>query len=198
MVTGVPGVNPEPWATTADFLFPVAGESANCGMGGAEDTGVVTSVTVSAAVPEMSEEGSDAEIVVAPSATPVARPFEPAVLEIEAVLGDEEDHVTESVRSTVLRSEYVPVAVNCSPAPTATLATGGATVIATSVAGSEGRGVTVSAATPDTSDEGSLAVMVAAPSATPVAKPLLEILAVVVDEEDHVTESVRSRVLRSE
>src|ERR1019366_3209647 len=91
-------------------------------------------VTVSAAVPEIRALGSLAVIVVTPSTTPVASP----VFDTVAVVVNDEDHVTESVRSRVLRSEYVPVAVNCSPAPTATLATGGVTVTETRAAGADG------------------------------------------------------------
>ncbi len=48
---------------------------------------------------------SVAVMVVAPVATPVARPWEPEVLETVAVPVNDDDHVTESVRSAVLRSE---------------------------------------------------------------------------------------------
>jgi hypothetical protein len=55
-------------------------------------------VTVRAAVPETSDDGSVAVMVVAPVATPLARPWEPAVLETVAVLAADDDHVTEAVR----------------------------------------------------------------------------------------------------
>ena len=81
--------------------------------------------------------------------------------------------------------------------PLATDATVGATVTATRMAG-----VTVRTAVPLISDDGSVAVMVAAPTPMAVALPcdpvLLEIVATELDEDDHVTESVRLAVLRSE
>jgi hypothetical protein len=97
-VTAFPGSNPEPWATTSALFFPEDGVKAICGTGGAGDTGVVTGVTVSTAVPESKELGSVALIVVAPSATPVASPWEPGMFETVALLVNDEDHVTESVR----------------------------------------------------------------------------------------------------
>ena len=75
---------------------------------GVEGGGVIGSemgVTVSAATPDTSELESVAVIVTAPVATPVARPWEPGVFEMVAVLAADDDHVTESVRSRVLRSE---------------------------------------------------------------------------------------------
>ena len=66
------------------------------------DTEMLTNtagVTVSTAVPEMRPDV--AVMVVAPVATPVARP----VLETVAVPVNDDDHVTESVRLAVLRSE---------------------------------------------------------------------------------------------
>jgi hypothetical protein len=52
-------------------------------------------------------------IVAFPGPTLVANPFEPPVLLIVATLEGEELHVTEVVKSWVLLSEYVPVALNC-------------------------------------------------------------------------------------
>ena len=57
--------------------------------------------------------GSVAVIVVEPTATLVARPGEPAPLPIAAVAGVDDAHVTAAVRSCVLLSLNVPVAVNC-------------------------------------------------------------------------------------
>ena len=89
------------------------------------------------------------------------------------------------------------MAVNCSVSPLATDATAGDTVMAVSTAGS-----TVKAAVPEMSDDGSVAVMVAAPTPVAVALPcdpgLLEMVVTELDDDDHVTESVRSAVLRSE
>src|ERR1700691_4229284 len=81
-------------------------------------------VTVKAAVPGMSVDGSVAVMVTAPVATPVASPVD----ETEAVVADDVDHVTLSVRFCVVRFEYVPVAVNCCVRPTAMEPTGGDTV----------------------------------------------------------------------
>src|SRR3984957_20483298 len=123
-------------------------------------------VTVRAAVPGMEVVGSVAVMVTAPLATPVARPWDPEAFEIDAVAALDVDQVTEVVRSVVLRSEYVPVAVNCWVWPAAIEATGGDMVMATSTAG-----VTVRAAVPGMEVVGSVAVMVTAPVAPPVARP---------------------------
>jgi hypothetical protein len=56
-----------------------------------------------------------AEIVVVPAATPFARP----ALEMLATPALEEDQVTWLVTSLWLPSLYIPVAENCSVAPTA-------------------------------------------------------------------------------
>ncbi len=57
--------------------------------------------TVITAVPEISDDGSVAEMVAAPEATPVTNPCEDTV----AVAVLEDDHVTAFVRSLVLKSE---------------------------------------------------------------------------------------------
>jgi hypothetical protein len=85
------------------------------------------------------------------------------------------------------------VAVNCWVSPAATFATGGVTVIATSTAGS-----TVITAVPEINDDGSVAVIVAAPVATAVTKPDDETVAVPVLDDDHDTVPVRLAVLPSE
>ena len=59
-------------------------------------------------------------------------------------------------------------------------------------------GRTVITAVPETSDDGSVAVIVAAPVATAVTKPDDDTDAVVALDEDHVTVSVRSAVEPSE
>jgi hypothetical protein len=149
-------------------------------------------VTVSAAVPEMAPDV--AVIVAAPVATPVARPCEPDAFDTVAAPVDD-DHVTVVVRFCVLRSEYVPVAVNCRVWPVATDAAEGLTAIDTSTAG-----VTVNAAVPEVAPD--VAVMVAAPVATPVASPCepdeFDTVAAAVLDDDHVTVVVRFWVLRSE
>ena len=66
-----------------------------------------------------------------PIATPLARP----VLLIVATDMLAEAHVTWLVRSSVVLSEYVPVAVNCSVVPVAMLGLAGVTAIEVSVAG---------------------------------------------------------------
>ncbi len=83
------------------------------------------------------------------------------------------------------------MAVNCWVPPAAIDAVVGETLMLTSTAG-----VTVRAAIPAMSPD--VAVMVVAPVATPVARPVLETVAVPVSDDDHVTESVRLAVLRSE
>ena len=60
-------------------------------------------VTVKAAVPDIDPDV--AVMVEAPMATPVARPWLPGELDTVAADVFDEDHVTELVRSTVLRSE---------------------------------------------------------------------------------------------
>jgi hypothetical protein len=60
-------------------------------------------ITVMTAVPEMSPEV--AVMVVAPVATAVARPWDPEVFDTVPVPVSDDDHVTESVRLAVLRSE---------------------------------------------------------------------------------------------
>jgi hypothetical protein len=95
-VTFIVGLKLAPSKTTIVRFFPEPGLATSDGEGG-------RGVTVRAAVPEMSPEV--AVMVVAPVATPVARPWEPEVLETVAVPVTDDDHVTESVRSAVLRLE---------------------------------------------------------------------------------------------
>jgi len=141
--------------------------------------------TVITAVPEISDEGSVAVMVATPVATAVTRPVD----DTDAVDEFEDDHVTELVRSWVLKSEYTPVAVSCCVASAGTLATGGDTVIATSTAGS-----TVMTAVPEINEDGSVAVMVATPVATPVTRPVEDTDAVESLDDDHVTELVKFAV----
>jgi hypothetical protein len=171
-----------PWIVIAVRFFPVVGVVVN-------DGGGTAGVTVSTAVPEMSPEV--AVIVVAPVATARARPCDPELLETVAAPVTDDDHVTEWVRLAVLRLEYVPVALNCWVCPAEIVAVNGETLMLTSTAGA-----TVRAAVPEMSPE--VAVMVVAPVPTPVARPELETEAVPVTDDDHVTESVRSAVLRLE
>ena len=76
----------------------------------ATETSVAT-VTVKSVVPETLP--SVAVIVVVPTATELASPSLPAALLIVAVPGLLELQVTAVVRSCVVLSENVPVAVNC-------------------------------------------------------------------------------------
>ena len=66
-----------------------------------------------------------AVIVVRPAAAGVARPLEPAVLLMAATSPAEEVQVTAAVRSFVVLSEYVPVAVNCCAVPSVMLGSAG-------------------------------------------------------------------------
>jgi hypothetical protein len=146
--------------------------------------------TVITAVPEMSDDGSVAVIVVAPVATAVTKPVEDTV----AVAGVDDDQVTVLVKLAVVPSEYTPVAVRCCVSPTGTFAASGDTVTATNTFG-----VTVITAVPDKSAAESVAVIVAAPDeATAVTKPVEDTVAVDVLEDDHVTVSVRLTIEPSE
>ena len=64
-----------------------------------------------------------------PVATPVAKPCDPEASEIVATEDVAEAHVTWLVRVCVELSEYVPVAVNCSVPPLATVGLAGETAI---------------------------------------------------------------------
>jgi len=87
----------------------------------------VVEVTVRVAVPEMDPEV--AVRVVVPAATAVARP----PVEMVAAEVVEELQVTEEVRSLVLLSEKVPVAMNCWVPPTSMLWLLGVTFMETGV-----------------------------------------------------------------
>src|SRR2546425_12096859 len=71
----------------------------------------VAAVTVSVVFPETLP--SVAVIMVVPAATDVARPFDPLALLIVATPGLDELQVTWVVKSCVVLSLKVPVAVNC-------------------------------------------------------------------------------------
>ena len=126
-------------------------------------------------------------MVVAPSPTPVANP----PLDMVAAEVSEDDQVTLEVMFWVVRSEYRPVAVNCWVSPAAMEATAGVTLMLTNSAGR-----TVKAAVPEMRPD--VAVMVVAPSPTPVANPPLEVVAAEVSEDDQVTLEVMFWVVRSE
>src|SRR5579864_1257691 len=126
-----------------------------------------------------------AVIVLLPTAKALAKP---ALLTV-ATDWLRELQVTEDVRSCLLPSLNVAVAVNCCAVPEGIEGLLGVTAIALRV------GVTVSLVVPVTEPE--LAIMFALPGATPVAKPAALTVATVVDAEVQVTEFVRSCLLPS-
>ncbi|MDR3579358.1 MAG: hypothetical protein P4L44_05300 [Oryzomonas sp.] len=162
--------------------------------------------TVRLAVPEIfpaigCETAMVAVIVAVPAATAVAAPLLPAVLLMVAtavfVLVLEELQVTDEVRSCVVPSENVPVALNCWVPPTATVGLAGWSAIELSV--SEETVKVVEAETfPD------VALIVVMPAATAAAVPLLPAVllmvatTVLVLEELQVTDEVRSCIVPSE
>jgi hypothetical protein len=121
-----------------------------------------------------------AVIVDEPFATPVAKP----PLLIVAIEVADEVQVTLLVRFCVVWLVYVPVAVNCWVLPAAIDGDAGVTAIEVNTAA-----VTVSVVEPLTVPD--LAVMVADPCATPVAKPPLLMVAIAVVEEVQVALPVR-------
>ncbi len=127
-----------------------------------------------------------AEIVVDPIATAVAKP----VVETEAKAGAEEFHVAVFVRSCVLPSLKLPVAVICWVAPTGIEAFEGVIVMDTNVGC-----VTVNNVEPLTDPD--VAAMVDDPTAAPLARPEPEIVAAVMFVDDHATVVVRFFVLPS-
>jgi hypothetical protein len=117
-----------------------------------------------------------AVIVEDPAATVVARPF----ASIVAMDVEELDHTTDVVRSCVVPSAYVPVAVNCFVLPSATEGFDGPTAIELSEAAVI---VTVICAVV----EPELAVTVAVPTVYAVARPLEFTDTTPTDEDVHVT-----------
>ena len=89
---------------------------------------------------------------------------------MDAIVGCEEAHVTDEVKSSVEPSEKVPVAVNCSSKPSGTEDASGVIAMDESTAF-----VTMRLADPEIEPEA--AVIVAAPTARPLAKPLDVMLA---------------------
>jgi len=88
-----------------------------------------TPVTVRLAVPKIAPDVAVIVTAVADPATPVASPWVPAVLLIVATLVFDEDHVAVSVKSWMVPSLKVPVAVNCCVLPAAIDALVGVTAI---------------------------------------------------------------------
>ena len=145
----------------------------------------VADVTLSEAVPLTDPDL--AVIVVDPTAAVVARPARLMV----ATLVAEDAQLAEDVRSWVLPSEYVPVALNWAVVPFAIDGLAGDTAIDTSAAAVTFKGV-LPLTDPD------LAVMVVAPTAAPVATPVAPMVATLLAEDVQFAEDVRSWVLPSE
>jgi hypothetical protein len=122
-----------------------------------------------------------------PGPTVVAKPPAAIVATVIVPL----DHVTVDVMSFVELSEYVPVAVNCCEPGFATVGVAGVTAIETKF------GVTVNTAIFEVTPE-SVAVMFEVPTATPVARPVAEIVAVAGVAEFQVTVEVMSFIELSE
>jgi len=114
-----------------------------------------------------------APIVAVPCATPIAPPKLPGTLLIIATDADEDVQVTDGVRSCVVPSCNVPVAVKRKYVPAATVSVAG--VIAIAVTGS-----TVMVAVADCPPR--VAVMVVVPALIPVMDPCALIVATVVSE----------------
>lgn len=118
--------------------------------------------TVSCAVPEVCP--TEAEMLVIPCPALLASPAVPGLLLTIATAVEDEFHVAVPVKSWVLPSLYVPVAVNCCVAPSEIEADGGLTAIETNIAG-----VTVNVAAPLNIPEDALIVVV--PTAKALASP---------------------------
>lgn len=144
-------------------------------------------VTVSVAEPVIEPEA--AVMVVLPVPTLVARPMVGEESLMVATVATEELQCTEAVRSCVLPSLKVPVAVNCCVVPSAMEAVAGVTASETKAA------ATVRVVDPLTSPEA--AVMVVVPVPLLVARPVVLMVATVGCEELQVTDVVRFCVLPS-
>src|SRR6266568_1433939 len=123
----------------------------------------VADVTVRVELPDTFPDA--AVISAAPTARPLACPLLPAALLTAATAGSDEIQVTEPVRSWVLPSEKIPVALNCWLSPLGRLGSVGITSMAVRVAD-----VTVSGALPVLPPKD--AVMTAEPAATAEVNPL--------------------------
>src|SRR5439155_20209435 len=115
-----------------------------------------------------------AVIVAEPTASALARPFDPPALLILATAVVDELQVTWAVRSCAVLSLKVPVAVNCRVVPFAMLGFVGVTAIEVRVAA-----VTVSVVFPETDPKVAVIVMVPA-AATDVANPCEPLAMVIV------------------
>lgn len=152
-------------------------------------------MTVNVVFPEMLVDGSVAVIDVVPVANNVAKPFEPAALLMFAKEVVDELQTTDVVRSRVVLSAKVPVAVNCWLVPQLMLGLVGVTAIETS-----GAAVTVNVVLPEIPS--ALAVIVVEPGVRDVAKPMvpeaLSMVATDVVDELQLTTLVTSFVVPSE
>jgi hypothetical protein len=153
----------------------------------------VAEVTVSVVDPDLPPD--IALIVVEPAVAEVASPLDPAELLMAATAAVDEYQVTAVVRSCVVLSENVPVALNCCVVPLTMLGLVGVTAMDTSVAE-----VTVIVADPDMFPD--VAVIVVEPTAAEVARPLVAaaplMAATAAADEFQVTSVVRSCVVPSE
>lgn len=147
---------------------------------------ISASVMVNVVVPDIDVLGSVAVMMVWPLSRAVARP----VASMVAFAGFVDDQRAWDVRSWVVLSVNVPVALNCLVRPFALDGFGGVTEIETSSAL-----LTVRSVFPDTSPDA--AVMVAVPTPAPVASPALSIVAVDASDVVQVTDEVRSWVVLS-
>jgi len=93
----------------------------------------VAAFTVRVVLPEIAPDV--AVIVVEPSEKAVASPLEPTVSLTVAMAGLKELHVTDDVRSFLVLSEYIPVALNCWVVPIAMDGLVGVTSMDASAAG---------------------------------------------------------------
>ena len=145
----------------------------------------VAGVTVKVVLPMILPEV--AAMVTVPAATPAIRP---GLFSLATNIFDV-CQITCEVISWLVPSEYIPVAINCWLSPTGMLGLAGATVMEDKVAD-----LTVRIVLPETVPD--VAVMVAAPAATAVARPVLLTVATDVFEKFQVTCVVISRLVPSE
>jgi hypothetical protein len=129
-------------------------------------------------------------IIVVPAPRALANPAVPAVSLMEATVAAVELQCPLCVRSCVVPSENVPIAVNCCVVPLAIVAVGGIMAIETSVAV-----VTVSMVEPFNDPD--VAEIVAVPCPTLVANPEALIVTVAGVSEDQLAVFVSSSILPS-
>ena len=182
------------FSTLPSLKFPVALNCCVPPSGMEADVGAivsetsVASLTVRVAVP--TAPANTAVIVAVPGSSPVAHPFVPSKSLTVATDTGCDVHPAEPVRSSVLPSANVPVALNCVAVCCAIVAISGVIWIDTRAKAS-----TTNAAEPVT--ESSCAEIVAVPADCPVTSPILSTLATLPDDELHVTAVVIDCVLPS-